>query len=197
MKKLSLLAAIAFSSALLSGCLFPEKFTTRIDVNPDASYHVMFSGTAALVPAVMQITGMNKPLTVKDEDDLRKEAVKMSHEKSVKSAAYVGNGRFQIEIDDTRKAGQPMSLFDIFQVKTDKAGVMTISTPQVTDKDKSELSKLGLSINGTFDVNLPKGAEIISSNATSSPKFFGLIGTYSWKIGSVEVRPMIKFRIKK
>lgn len=197
MKKPLLLAAIALSSTLLSGCLFPEKFTTKIDVNPDASYHVTFSGTAALLPVVMQIAATQKPLSATDETAMQKEAVKMSHEKSVKKATYVGKGRFQIEIDDSRKAGQPISLFDIFHVSTDKAGVMTISTPQFNDKDKAELSKLGLSVDGTFDVNLPKGAEVISSNATSSPKFFGLIGTYSWKIGSVEVRPMIKFRIKK
>jgi hypothetical protein len=51
-------------------------------------------------------------------------------------------------------------------------------------------------MDGTLEVSLPKNAEIISHNATSTPSFFGLLGGYSWKIGAVGDRPMMKVRIK-
>jgi hypothetical protein len=73
---------------------------------------------------------------------------------------------------------------------------MTISSPRITDADKQKLAKLGLGMSGTLDVNLPRNAEVISSNATSSPMLFGLLGTHSWKIGDVDISPMMKVRFK-
>jgi predicted ATP-binding protein involved in virulence len=58
-------------------------------------------------------------------------------------------------------------------------GVITISSPNLSVKDVQKLMKLAIKIDGTLEVVLPTNATIISHNATSEPKFFGLFGTYS------------------
>jgi hypothetical protein len=187
---------MAACTLILSGCLFPEKFATKVDVNSDTSYHILMSGTAAYVPAVMQIASSKKPLSDKEERSLQLESERMGKAEGIKKVSYAGNGRFDIQIDAAKNAGQPSNIFDFFKVSTDKDGVMTISSPRTTDEDKKQLTKLGLGISGTLDVSLPRNAEVISSNATSSPMLFGLLGTHSWKIGSVDVSPMMKVRFK-
>jgi hypothetical protein len=76
-------------------------------------------------------------------------------------------------------------------------GVITVSSPNISDKDRQELGKLGIKIDGTLDVKLPSGAQVISHNAQSTPYMFGLMGDYSWKIGTPDQRPFIKFRVTK
>lgn len=195
MRKIAITLAAA-STLLLSGCLFPEKFKARVDVNPDASYQVKFDGTVAHVAAVMKMVSSKAPLTDKDDAQMRQEVDKMSKAKGAKKVSYIGNGRFKLEVDDSRPAGASMNLFDVFSISTDKQGIMTFTSPPFTEKDRKELSKLGLSIDGTLEITLPKNAEVISSNATSTPKLFGLFGTYGWKIGDIQTRPVMKVRFK-
>lgn len=66
---------------------------------------------------------------------------------------------------------------DIFSVTHGKDGVITIASPKRVAKGVQELSKLGIKIDGTLGVVLPKNATIISHNAASEPEFFGLFGT--------------------
>jgi hypothetical protein len=114
-----LIFAMAVCAVALSGCLFPEKFTTKANVNSDTSYHILMSGTAAYVPAVMQIASSKEPLSDKDERSLQLESEKMAQAEGIKKVSYVGNGRFDIQIDAAKKAGQPSNLFDFFRVSTD------------------------------------------------------------------------------
>jgi hypothetical protein len=51
-------------------------------------------------------------------------------------------------------------------------------------------------MDGKLEVVLPRNAEIISNNSTSSPSFFGLLGGYSWKIGAISDKPVMKVRLK-
>lgn len=196
MKKI-LLAALSWSTLLLSGCLVPEKFDAKIDVNPDAGYSVRYTGTAAHAMAVMQMVTSKKPLSAKDEAALNQEAMKMAARPGVKKSTYVGDGRFAIDVEEVHKAGTPTNLLGMIQVSTDRDGVMTISSPQLSEKNRAELDSLGLHVDGKLNVTLPKSAEVISSNATSSPKFFGLFGAYSWKIGSLDKPLMMKIRFAK
>lgn len=195
MKKV-LLTAVLLSTVLLSGCLFPEKFTTKIDINSDASYHVVYSGTTAYIPAVIQMAKTKQPLTTKDDTDLKKEAEKMTSIKGVKKSAYLGNGRFDLQVDEVIKANQSLDLFKMIIVSTDVNGIMTIATPKLKPKDVSDIAKLGLTISGTLDVVLPKNAEVISSNATTKPSLFGLLGSYSWKINGFDNQPLMKIKFK-
>lgn len=195
MKTLTL--TILFSSAfLLTGCLVPEKFVTKIDISSDASYRVMFSGTVAHALAVAQIVTTKKALSPKEETAMVREAQKMSQEIGVKKSAYIQNGRFEIDLEQSHKSGESTDLFKIIKVISDKDGVMTLSTQKLIEKDRAGIAQLGLVIDGTLEVSLPKNAQIISSNATSVPTFFGLLGVYSWKINSIDVQPMMKIKLK-
>ena len=184
-----------FACSLLASCLVPEKFTAKIDVKADASYTVNLSGTMAHVLALAQKAKAGK-LADKDEQALNAEADKLSKAPEFKKAVYKGDGRYEVEIVSNKSAGQPFKM-DTFAVQTDKEGVMTISAIEVKEKDLKMFSELGLKMDGVLEVSLPKNAEIISHNAMSTPSFFGLLGGYSWKIGSINARPMMKVKIKR
>lgn len=193
-KTLATLAVALVIITFLSGCLVPERFSAKLDVEPDGGYSFHYSGTAihALAAAQIQQAG---PLSEKDEKALRMEADKLSRNPDVRRATYKGAGRYELEIETRKKAGQSIQLLDTFSVRTDKEGVMTIAASELKDKDRRELEKLGISINGTLEVRLPKSAEVISHNATSTPTF-GMFGAYGWKIGRVDQRPMMKVRFR-
>ena len=182
-------------AALLSGCLVPERFTAKVEIQPDASYTYQYSGTAihALAAAQIKKTGS---LSEKDKNVLKMEADKLSKRPDVQRAIYKGDGRFELEIESKKKAGEPLHMLEIFSVSTDKDGVMTIASKEINEKGKRDLEQVGITIDGTLEVRLPKNAEIISQNATSAPTFFGLFGTYSWKIGRLDQRPMMKIKLK-
>ncbi len=181
--------------ALLTACLLPEKFTAKVAVNPDASYTFHFTGTMVHVLAAAQMMKGGK-LSDKDEQGLKAEAGKLSKNPDFRSASYKGNGRYELEMLSSKQAGQAFSM-DSFSVASDKEGLLTIAGKALDAKGKAQLSQLGIKMDGTLEVSLPKNAEIISHNATSTPSFFGLLGGYSWKIGSVNERPMMTVRIKK
>ncbi|MGZ5199209.1 MAG: hypothetical protein ACXWC4_05505 [Telluria sp.] len=189
------IAALAATAALLTGCLVPEKFAAKANFQPDGNYSFSFAGTVVHGMAAMQIAKTGK-LTPKDDAALEHEVVSMKRNPDVQSVKYKGNGRYELTLDAKRKKGQALELLNIMNVRTGKDGVITISSAELNEKGKKDLSQLGIKVDGTLEVTIPKNAEVIAHNATGAPTFFGLIGTYSWKIGSVEQRPMMKFRLK-
>jgi hypothetical protein len=193
--KIPHLTGVFLICTILTACLIPEKFNAKIAINPDASYTVNFNGTMAHVLALAQKVKGGK-ITDKDEQALKAEADKLSKSPDFKKAVYKGDGRYEIEIVSNKAAGQLFKM-DTFAVQTDKDGVMTISAIEVKEKDMKMFSELGLKMDGVLEVSLPKNAEIISHNAMSTPSFFGLLGGYSWKIGSINARPMMKVKIKR
>jgi hypothetical protein len=190
----SLIAFFA-GAALLTGCLVPEKFTAKADIHPDGSYAVSYAGTAVHGLAAMQIAKTGK-LSPKDNAALEGEVAKMKRNPDVQSASYKGNGRYELALAAKREKGKALDLLNILSVKTDKDGIITISSPKIDEKSKKELSQLGIKVDGTLAVTIPRDAEVIEHNATATPSFFGLVGTYSWKIGSVDQRPVMKIRLK-
>ncbi|WP_157314215.1 hypothetical protein [Chitinibacter sp. GC72] len=188
-KSAFIISAVIGTVTLLSGCLIPERFTAKIDFQPDANYTFHYSGTAVHALAAAEIKKKGS-LSEKDENGLKSDAEKLSKKPDIQKAIYKGNGRYELEIESAKKAGQPLRALDIFSVKTGKDGVVTISSNEIKDKDKRELEQLGIAINGVLEVRLPKNANVISHNATTTPTLG--IGSYSWKIGRIDQRPMMK-----
>ena len=187
---ISAITAIALA-AVLSGCLIPERFTAKIDIQPDASLSYEFDGTAIDPMAVMKMQ-QHGMLSEKEQQSLAAEAQKLRQDPDVKKAVYTGKARYQLEIEGRRKAGEPLKLLDMFFVQTGLDGVMTISAQALKRKEKSDLAQMGILLNGTLRVNVPSGAEVISHNASSAPSSGS--GTYSWRLGDVGVRPELKLR---
>ncbi len=186
------LAAVT-CTALLSGCLIPERFTAKVTVQPDTSYTLRYSGTAmhAMAAAQLKQTGS---LPAETEKGLSANAEAMKKDPDVRAADYKGKARFELEIESNKKPGKASELLGILSVRTDKDGVMTISSLEIKEKDKRELEKIGLSVDGTLEVKLPRNAEVVSSNATSSPTLG--FGSYKWKIGQIDQRPLMKIKFK-
>lgn len=194
MKKTCLALSLA-STALLSGCLAPERFSAKVEVQPDASYTFQYSGTVIYAPAAAQIKKAGS-LSEKHQNGLKKGADQLSKRPDVRHAIYQGNGRYELEIESKKKAGESLHLLSIFTVDTDKDGVMTIASKEIKEKGQRELEQIGITIDGTLEVRLPKNAEVISHNATSTPTFFGMFRTYSWQIGRIDQRPILKVKLK-
>jgi len=186
---------ITAAAALLTGCLIPEKFTAKATFQPDGNYSFSYVGTTVHGMAAMQIAKAGK-LSAKDDAMFEREVSSMKRNPDVRAVSYRGDGRYDLSLEATRQKGQPLDLLNIVNVRTGKDGVITISSAEVDANGKKQLSQLGIKVNGTLEVTIPKNAEVISHNATGTAMFFGLVGTYSWKIGSVEQRPVMKFRLK-
>jgi hypothetical protein len=189
------IVALATVATLVTGCLVPEKFAAKANFQSDGSYSFSYVGTAVHGMAALQLAKTGN-LSAKDDAALGSEVSKMTRNPDVRAVSYKGNGRYDLSLEAKRSKAQALDLLGIVSVKTGKDGIVTISSPEINEKSKKELSQLGIKIDGTLDVTIPKNAEVISHNATGTPTFFGLVGTYSWKIGSIEQRPMMKFRLK-
>lgn len=196
MKRTAALIATAVATLALTGCFIPEKFTATVKMASDGGYSYQYSGLTAFVPAIVEMKKSGSGLSSKQEQDLQLQAGMLGKSPDVQKASYAGNGRYEFVIGGDRKPGQSASVLGAFRVFTDKDGLVNITSVGLKPADKAELQKLGLQIDGKLEVTLPKNAEVVSSNATSTPTFFGMFGTYSWKIGSIEERPMMKIRLR-
>jgi hypothetical protein len=189
------LVAFAAGATLLAGCLIPEKFTAKADIQPDGSYSASYAGTVVHGLAAMQIAKAGR-LSANDDASLKREVDKMKRSPDVQSVSYLGNGKYELALAAKREKGKALDLLNILSIKTGKDGIITISSAKIEEKGKKDLSQLGIKVDGTLTVSIPRNAEVIEQNATTTPSFFGLVGTYSWKIGSVEQRPMMRIRLK-
>ena len=184
---------IALLTLSLTGCLVPEKFVAKVEIQSDGGYSYRYTGTAvhALAAAQIKKTGS---LSEKDDAGLKAEADKMAKGQDVRRAAYLGKGRYDLDIQGAKTSGQPVKVLQVLSVSTDKDGLITISSPELKGKEKTQLEELAIVVDGTLEVRLPKNAEVVSSNATSTPTLG--MGGYTWKIGKVDQRPVMKVRLK-
>ena len=192
MRSLTAITGIVLAS-LLSGCLIPERFTAKIDIQPDASLSYEFDGTAIDPMAVMKMQQIGM-LSEKEQQSLANEAQKLRQDPDVKKAVYAGKARYQLEIEGQRKAGEPLKLLDMFSVQTGQDGVMTISAQPLKRKEKADLAQMGIFVNGSLQVNVPSGAEVLSHNASSAPANARSGGSYVWRLGDAGLRPELKLR---
>lgn len=135
-------------------------------------------------------------LTAKENESLARDVATFKRDPDVKKASYQGNGRYELVLESKRKKGEALDMLGVLSVRTGKDGIITIASGELDQNGKKQLSEMGIKLDGTLEVTLPKNAEVVSHNATSTPSFFGLLGTYSWKIGNIDQRPVMKIRLK-
>ncbi|RTL45550.1 MAG: hypothetical protein EKK53_05795 [Burkholderiales bacterium] len=178
----------------LAGCLVPESFKASVDVHPDGAYTYRYDGTATHVLAAMQIK-QKGPLSTKDEDAMKAEAAKGAKSPGVKKMAYLGAGRFELSTEQELRpeAGNASQIMKMISVRKDKDGSYIASSAEIKAKDLSELKSLGIKIEGTLQVTLPSGAQVLAHNADSTPGLFNK--AYVWKIGGPDARPMLRYRL--
>ncbi len=187
-----ILAAIT-ATTVLTGCYIPEKFTAEVKFTEKGAYSVDFDGTVVNGMALLAKLDTKRPMTEAQIQQM--EQGTWAPYKDVKFT-YKGDARSQIQTTIRREPGQAVDVLGMLKITTDKNGVTTIRSPKVSAKDKQQLAELGVKINGSFTVELPKNAEVISHNADSTPKFFGMFGAYKWSVADPEKVPMMQVRFK-
>jgi hypothetical protein len=184
----------------LAGCLIPEKFDASVNVNPDGSYRYAYDGTAVLPLAAARIRETGS-LSGRDEERLKQDADKVGASRipGLQKFTYLGRGQYGISIDRQLQIGQRADLMDVVAVTRSKDGVITIAPVATQPKDREELRKLGITVQGTVAVTLPQNARVIFQNADSTPGSLAWIGlgskAYTWHIGSLDQVPVIRFRL--
>lgn len=180
--------------SVLSGCLVPERFQAQVAIHEDGSYTYRYDGTASHLLAAMQLKKSGS-LDAKDEANLKAEAFKTAKAPGVKKVTYLGGGRYELATEQEIKPGQTgrQAILNLVNVRKEKDGSFTMASPPIKEKDLTELKSLGLKIDGSLEVKLPSNAKVLEHNADSAP---GLLSkAYSWKIGSADVRPLLKFKL--
>lgn len=192
MKRLFGAVACAAACAALSGCLVPEKFQASVQFKPDGGYTYKYNGTAVHFLAAAAIKEKGS-LPAKDEAGLEREAEKAARAPGVKKIAYTGQGRYEVQIEQDLKPGQQVSTLKLFTITREKDGSFVIAAPAMKDKDRDNLLSLGIKVAGTAEVALPANAKVLSHNADKTPGVFSK--AYTWKIGSLDAKPTIRFSL--
>jgi hypothetical protein len=176
------LVITAFSALLLAGCYAPENFNAQLDFNDDGSYTFYYKGDIAYVPLMVELQKKNMS-TDKEKQVAQDHLAKIKKDGNVKSAEYIGKGRYKVEIEDKLNPGEKLNFMGFFSVVHAKDGSIKVSTSEVKQKDKGRLESLGLNVIGGLSVSVPKNAKVLSSNADNTPTLG--FGNYKWNIKSL------------
>jgi hypothetical protein len=176
MKKLKVVQfslAFLFIIAGLTACWIPEKFNAKITVDKDGSYTFVYDGiiTHAMAAAAYA---------------------------DIKTAKYIGRGRYKILYKESGTVDTPFYFFSrenqIFSICRDNDGTVEITGTKLTEKDIKQLGEIKVTFDGELEVKT--NAQVIEQNASSKPKLLGLIGCYKWRIKSIrDPRPYMRIRL--
>jgi hypothetical protein len=167
-----------------SGCLIPEKFDITISIKKDGTFSAVYTGTVAQM--LLRQAAVSGQLSVQDELAAKQTEGDFLHTPGFTKASYLGQGRYTIRFEKKGKLTAPVSLFD------DESRLITI-TPlsgrtvavrgfQVDAETVKNLEPLKMEIDG--HVHLSTDGTVLQHNAAETPSFFGLLGSYAWRITS-------------
>lgn len=174
----------------LCSCWLPEKFTATLNIDKNKNYKFSYEGTIVFIPALEEIT--IKGRLTSDVESMMKEAEGLfKKEPGFKSFKYLGNGRYQVYYESSGAIQNGKKIFlDLIQFQIDKNGQIIILGPKITSKEQNKLQSIGYKLDGIL--KLTTKLKVVKHNAISTPKLWGLIGAYEWRITLKEpVQPMI------
>ncbi|RXK87982.1 hypothetical protein EST62_05590 [Chlorobaculum sp. 24CR] len=182
----------------LAGCLVPENFVATVRVDRDGGYNFKYDGTMAFLPAVAESKkGKNDDKNEKELVALGQKVVK--EDSSFKEYRYIGNGRYKVLAEKVGLPGESYFFMSkgskFFSIQPGENGTIKISGFRPSAQVVSQLSSLGVKINGKLSVSVPWGAKIIKHNADQEPFFFGLFGSYIWAIDKPDADPNIIIKL--
>jgi len=177
---------------IFNGCFLPEKFESKVDIKKDGGYELTYDGTIAYAPA------LGKKITPRDEKRLESMLKDIKKDPNVKDAKYLGNARYQIKIEQSKKAGQKAYIFDrrakLISV-VPKGETITISTKKLARRDLKEIKKLNFKVDGKIAVSIPSNMKIEGTKPDSTPTLG--FGDYEWDIKGFDKPIEIKIVPKK
>lgn len=197
MKKLFRLSVMILCM-ILTGCLFPSKMNTIIQINKDYTCEINLDGEFVMLLAQAEI--IEKGSLSKGTDQQLVSATKeIQKDKNVKSVSYIGNGRYKIVYDlkSTLKDKSVITLpkGDMGIITINRSGNDINLTFKNLDgkKGKNDLDKLKLE-NLDWNVTLKTEGKVVDTNATSKP-LLGL-GNYGWKVSNIhQAMPYAKIQM--
>ena len=195
MKKLTRIATTA-AFLLLAACIIPEEFEVSVTVNRDGSYLATYGGTVVDGYAAMWVQEEGG-LPEEGKAWLEKVASELKREPGFKSVVHRGEGRFEVLFELEGKRGEefyfPYQGGEFFSVKFPDDDTLRVSSIKLSESDLDQLKETGIKVDGELRVEVARGVEVIEHNASSEP-FLGF-GSFTWKIGSPDVRPFIHLRL--
>lgn len=195
MEKLFKYLSLGLCITLLAGCFIPEKFDASMQFNSDSSFNYTYDGTVVNALGLVE-KRKNGSLSEKSKAEFPKIIAQMKKDPATKSVSQVDDVTYKISLEKKNQASNLFSLMDFIKVRKDQSGVITVFTPKFSDKNLKELKELGVTVDGTLKITLPKNAEVIESNAQSSPSLGGMVGSYTWKFKKVDEPVNFKFKMK-
>lgn len=192
MKKISAVLLLLLL-LITAGCYIPEQFDAKILINKDGSYSFTYDGT--LTNWLVLAAAKDKALTAKDEADLKKSVSELSQIPEFKKVEYQGKGRYKVLVQKAGKKGEPYHFLsqdlNYISILPKADGTLEVRSFSVSAKDLKELKQMDAKIDGKLMVKLPRGMKVLQTNAQGKPKFFGLIGGYTWQIKKPDDAPFI------
>ena len=163
------------SAFLFTGCFVPEKFESKVDIKKDGSYSISYDGT------IVHAMALEKKPSQKDEKKLASLVKRMKKDPNVKEAKYLGNGKYEIKIAESKKASQRANVMDFISI-IPKGKTISIVSKRVSPRDLKKLKEFNAKIDGKLIVSIPDNMKFEGTKPDSTPTLG--FGNYEWNINS-------------
>ena len=178
------------TAALLSGCLIPEHFSAKIDIQPDASLDYSYEGTA-IDPMAMLKMQRQGILSDKEQQSLAAEAQKLRQNPDVKKRSIWARPAISWKWRAAAKRASPSSCWTC---SPSRAAMTGDDDCRATGQAQGESRPCP---DGCPDKRQParqcsRRRRGHISQCEQRPASGS--GSYTWRIGEVGVRPEIKLR---
>jgi len=180
---IAIVAITATTLLMLSGCFVPEDYEANVKVNDDRSYIFTYDGNLIFLLALDK--ALEEGLDQEDEAELKEMEEEFKQDPDVTKVEYIGNARYKVSVKKVGQPGEQYEFLEIFNIQTNNEGLLVISAHRPSEEDINELKDMGIKMNGTLTVSVPRGIEVVEHNAESEPKLFGLLGSYKWELDSI------------
>ena len=209
LSRLALLALCLALAALLGGCWVPERYIARIKIERDGSYKAYAEGTAAHPEAWRNMHAVNAQARagkLKPEElakakaealaPLLKDLETLRADKRFDTLTSIGDGRVRFSVSGSWRMNRDLLVFNELRSPLAYA-VGTDGTLRIRVKDAVAgpgARALGLTTEGTLNVTLAEGVEVLEHNAQKAPSSH--LGAYRWSIGPGSTEPpYLKIRL--
>lgn len=164
---------------LFSGCIVPEIFDIKLNVDKNGRFSFRYEGTLAFLPVVQE--AIEGDLSKEDERDARAELEQGLKEDGFTNIKYQGKGRTHVKYEYSGKLDKFWEFMDLIEISRDQFGKVSIETNKI-QLSPEETDKLRLKIDGK--VTITTDAEVIKHNGRAKKGLIGKV-SYNWRIKSV------------
>jgi hypothetical protein len=167
------------------GCLVPEEFDATIDVRRDGAFRFTYDGL--VTEALSRAAAIRGELKPNDETSLVRQVTgDAAKDPRVRSIRYLGHQQFRVSYADTGRLDRPFYFLSmdylIFSIVPKNNGTVEIAGFKLDEKGIRQLEQLQIKINGVLRVSTD--VDVVTHNASTIPRLWGLVGSYRWTIRS-------------